>query len=511
MTTRQVQVSYLSTAFSVRSWLLTTDHKRIALLYLGAITLVGSAGTVPAILLHLERLTPQAGLVAHDTFSRLFTLHGQVAVFFVLLPGIPTVLGNFLVPLMIGARSLAFPRLSLITWYVYLGGASGLLWTAAAGGSDSGWIFDVPASSLSPGINVSVSAAAILMALLSLALTVVNLVATVHGLRSPGVTWFRLPLFAWTLYVSGLVWLLVVPLLSASLIGFVFLRLGALSDELEWLRPWSLACAHAAVAASMLPALGIICELVATFSRKRIYGFRTILGCIIGFGLLSLLGSGQHLLAGEAPLGLSLLGLLAWVAPLIMVLHWLATLYRGSISSSAPALFALGFVGLLAVGAPAALFLGNPATDAHLSATMFESGDFHYLFAGAVATGFLGGLHYWWPKMTGRMYPEPWARGSALVLLIGGHLTWGPQLILGWLGMPGRSGEYQEGFHLWNVLSSTGALLFLAGMTMPVLYLIWSLRYGQPAPANPWEAEGLEWRTPSPPPPQNFEHSPVVS
>ncbi len=503
------RTNYLNVSFTIRSWLLTTDHKRIALLYLIAVTLFFFSAMAAAIFLHLERLTPQADLAGSDALARVFTWHGQLAVFFVLLPAIPAVLGNFVLPLTIGTGNVAFPRLNLLAWYVYIAGGIAMLWVAAAGGAPTGWVFDVPGSASSPELNLIPSAAAVLAALTSAGLNALNLAATIHRKRVAAMNWLRLPLFVWALYTASLALALTAPLLAASLIGSVLSRLGTSFHGANTPPDWSMSLGHAAAVVSLLPAFGIVCEVVAAFSRRRIYGYRTLVGYMAAFALLAVFGSASPIAFGDAAPAFSLLGSLGWMAPLVMTFHWLATMYRASIAPRAALFFGLGSVMLLAAGAPAALFLAFPALGDYLSGTLFKSAEFHYLFAGE-ALAFLGGLHYWWPKIAGRLYPEAWARVSAVLLVASGHLAWGPQLLLGWLGMPSRAGEYAESFHLWNVLSAVGALFFAAAITLPVIYLLWSLRYGPPAPANPWGAEGLEWRCPSPPPVDNFGQPPAI-
>ncbi len=513
---------YLTAAYGVRSWLLTLDHKRIALLYLISVTLFFVIGGLFATLVRLELLTPAGDLVQADTYNKLFTMHGIIMVFFFLIPAIPAVLGNFLVPLMLGARDLAFPRLNLASWYLFVLGGLFTVWAMIDGGVDTGWTFYTPFSSEASTTAVVPAALGVFIVGFSSILTALNFIVTTHTMRAPGLTWFRLPLFIWSLYATSLVIVLGTPVLAITLVlvglerafrlGIFDPALGGdplLFQHLFWFY------SHPAVYIMALPAFGVISELVTTYSRRRIYGypFVAISSLLIaGYGFLvwghHMFVSGQSLYAS---LIFSFLSFFIAVPSAIKVFNWTATLYRGSIAWDAPMLYALGFIGLFTIGGLTGLFVATTAYDVHVHDTYFVVAHFHYIMVGGTIMAYLGGLHNWWPKMSGRLYPEWLARLSGFVIFLGFNLTFFPQFILGHLGMPRRYHAYPEEFQVLNVLSTAGASILGAGYVLPICYLLWSLRYGARAPANPWGATGLEWRTPSPPPTANFAETPVVT
>ncbi len=516
------RVNYLNATYGIRSWLLTRDHKRIALLYLASITVFFFLGGFFALLIRLELLTPQGDLVQAETYNKLFTMHGVTMIFFFLIPAIPAVLGNFLIPLMIGAKDLAFPRLNLLSWYIYVAGALFTLWAVVHGGVDTGWTFYTPYSTASSNSHVIATAVGIFITGFSSILTGLNFIVTIHTMRAPGMTWFRLPLFVWGHYATSLIIVLGTPVIAVTIL-MVFaervLHLGLfdpalggdpiLFQHLFWFY------SHPAVYIMILPAMGVISELVTTFSRKNIFGYKFVAFASIGIAVLGFLVWGHHMfVSGQsvyAGLIFSVLSFLVAIPSAVKVFNWTATMYKGSISYRTPMLYAFGFIGLFTIGGLTGLFLATLGVDVHVHDTYFIIAHFHYIMVGGTIMGYLGGIHYWWPKISGKIYPEAWARFAALVVFIGFNLTFFPQFILGYLGMPRRYHAYPPEFQVLNVMSTAGASILGAGYIIPMIYLVWSMRYGRNATANPWGSTGLEWKTSSPPPTDNFETPPVVT
>ncbi len=513
---------YLNVSYGWRSWLFTTDHKRIALLYLASISLMFSFGGAFAGAIRLELLTPAGDLVQSETYNKLFTMHGVVMVFFFLIPAIPAVLGNFLIPLMIGAKDLAFPRINLLSWYLYVIGAVFTIVSMVRGGLDTGWTFYTPYSTVYSNTHVVSAALGIFIAGFSSILTGLNFIATIHKMRAPGLTWFRLPLFVWAHYATSLIQILGTPVIALTILLVALervLRFGffdpnrggdpVLFQHLFWFY------SHPAVYIMILPAMGVISELVACFSRKRIFGYSFVAMSSLAIAGLGFLVWGHHMfISGQsayAGIVFSALSFLVAIPSAIKVFNWTATLYKGSVSFDTPMLYVFGFVGLFTIGGLTGLFLAAMGLDIHVTDTYFVVAHFHYIMVGGAIMAYLGGLHFWWPKITGRLYPEWWGRLGALLVFVGFNLTFSPQFVLGYLGMPRRYHAYPEEFQVLNVLSTAGASILGVGYMLPLVYLIWSMRYGKIASSNPWGAKGLEWQASSPPLTFNFETQPVVA
>jgi len=513
---------YLNATYGVKSWLLTTDHKRIALLYLTSVTFFFFLGGLFAVLIRLELLTPQGDLVQAETYNRLFTMHGVVMVFFFLIPAIPAVLGNFLVPLMIGARDLAFPKINLLSWYIYNVGALFTVIAILSGGVDTGWTFYTPYSSTYSNGNVILTGIGVFITGFSSILTGLNFIVTIHTMRAPGLTWFRLPLFIWSHYATSLIMILGTPVIAVTILLLALERIAhigifdpavggdpVLFQHLFWFY------SHPAVYIMVLPAMGVISELIANMSRKNIFGYKFVAFASLAIAVFGFLVWGHHLFVSTqsvyAGMVFSVLSYAVAIPSAVKVFNWTATLYRGSISYDTPMLYAFGFIGFFIIGGMTGLFLAALGVDVHVTDTYFVVAHFHYIMVGGTIMGYLGGLHYWWPKITGRLYPEAWARFGALVVFVGFNLTFFPQFLLGYMGMPRRYYAYPPEFQVLNVMSSAGASILGVGYLIPMIYLMWSMRYGPHAPPNPWGAFGLEWRTSSPPPTQNFEQTPVVT
>jgi len=515
------RLNYINHDWSVWSWVASKDHKRIGVMYLLTITFLFFLGSIPAILLRLELLTPTSDLVTHETYNRLFTMHGVVMVFFFLIPSIPTTLGNFLIPMMIGARDLAFPRMNLASYYVFLLGAILALVSLVYGGVDTGWTFYTPYSTTFSNAAMTPMILGIFVAGFSSILTGINFIVTVHTMRCPGMTWYRLPLFVWAMYATSIIFVLGTPVIAITLvllaaerwlgIGIFNPAIGGdplLYQHLFWFY------SHPAVYIMILPAMGVMSELVTTFSRKRIFGYRFVAYSSIAIAVLGFLVWGHHMfVSGQsmyAGMVFSILSFLVAVPSAIKVFNWTMTLHKGSINFYTPLLYALGFMGLFTIGGLTGLFLAATAVDVHLHDTYFVIAHFHYIMVGGTMMAYLGGIHYWWPKITGRMYPERWGVFSAVLVFFGFNLTFYPQFVLGYMGMVRRVAEYDPHFQVLNVLSTAGASILGVGYLLPLGYLLWSLKYEPIAGDNPWNATGLEWQSSSPPPELNFDHAPTV-
>jgi len=513
--------NYLNKEYGIKSWLLTTDHKRIALLYLLSITFFFFIGGFFALLIRLELLTPAGDLVQADTYNKLFTMHGQVMVFFFLIPAVPAVLGNFLVPMMIGARDLAFPRVNLLSWYLYMIGAVIMLYTILTGGADTGWTFYTPLSTQF-ATNVIGAALSIFVVGFSSILTGLNFIVTVHRMRAPGMTWSRLPLFVWANYATAIIQVLGTPVLAITLmlvalerifkLGIFDPRLGGdplLFQHLFWFY------SHPAVYIMILPGMGVVSEIVSCFSRKRVFGYKFMALAVIAIAVLGFLVWAHHMFVAGislyAGMVFSFLSYLVAIPSAIKVFNWTATMYKGSISYSTPMLYAFGFIGLFTMGGLTGLFLAALGLNVHVTDTYFVVAHFHYIMVGGMVIAYLAGIHFWWPKISGRMYPEFWGKLAAMIIFVGFNLTFFPQFVLGYMGMPRRYWQYSPEFQILNVLSTAGATILAVGYLLPMMYLLWSMRYGKIADENPWGAVGLEWMTTSPPTTYNFDETPVVT
>ncbi|MGI8922559.1 MAG: cytochrome c oxidase subunit I [Fimbriimonadales bacterium] len=513
--------NYLNAEHTVKSWLLTVDHKRIGILYLISISIFFIIGGVMAALIRFELLTPAGDFISSDAYNKAFTIHGVTLIFFFLVPSIPAVLGNFLIPIMIGARDVAFPRLNLVSWYLFVTGGIFTLCALVLGGVDTGWTFYTPYSSSFSNTAVVLSVTGIFIAGFSSIATGLNFVVTIHKMRAPGLTWFRLPLFIWAHYATSMIMVLGTPVLAITLflvgverigrIGIFDPALGGdpvLFQHLFWFY------SHPAVYIMIVPSMGVMSELMACFSRNRVFGYDFVAYSSLAIAALSFVVWGHHLFtSGQsiyAGMTFSILSFLVAIPSAVKVFNWTATMYKGTVVMDSPMLFAIGFLGLFTIGGLTGLFLASLAVDIHLQDTYFVVAHFHYIMVGGAIMGFMGGLHFWWPKMTGRMYPETFGKLSALTIFIGFNLTFFPQFIMGYMGMPRRYHSYPEEWQVYHVLSSAGASVLIAGYVMTIAYLVWSLKYGEKASANPWGAKGLEWQTSSPPPTENFHFKPVI-
>jgi cytochrome c oxidase subunit 1 len=513
--------NYLTQENGLLSWLLTRDHKRIAILYLLTTGFFFVIGGMAAAIIRLELLTPTGDLVASDTYNKLFSIHGIIMVFFFLVPIAPAVLGNFLIPMMIGAKDVALPRINLLSWYLFTIGGCVELYMMIVGGVDTGWTFTTPLSTHYVNTNVIAAAMGIFIAGFSSILTGLNFIVTIHKMRAPGMTWFRLPLFIWSYYGTSIIFVLATPVIAITMVLIMLERVTGIGvfdpakggdpllfQHLFWFY------SHPAVYVMILPGMGIISEVISNFSRKRVFGYTAVAFSSVAIAVFSFFVWAHHMfimgISTYSALVFSLFSMLVAIPSAIKVFNWSATLYKGSITFDTPMLYAFGFIGLFTIGGCTGVMLATLGMDIHVTETYFIVAHFHYVMVGGMVSAFMAGLHFWWPKMTGRMYPESLGRLAAVILFIGFNLTFFPQFILGYLGMPRRYHFYPPEFQALNVLSTSGASILAIGYLLPALYLIWSLRHGAIAGNNPWQATGLEWQTQSPPLTENFTEIPIM-
>jgi cytochrome c oxidase subunit 1 len=513
--------NYLNFDYSFFGWLFTVDHKRIGMMYLIGVSLYFVAGAIAVGLVRVNLITPTGAILELDQYNKAFTAHGTIMLFLFLIPVIPGVLGNFLVPLMIGAKDMAFPKLNLASFYVWLFGSLFFLWQLMVGGLDTGWTLYPPYSSKYSHTNILYAGLGVFITGFSSILTALNIIATVHKMRCPGMTWSRLPLFVWAMYATSIIQLLGTPVLAVTILLLAAERIfgvGIFDPTLEgdpilfqhmfWFY------SHPAVYIMILPGMGVISETITCFSRKNIFGYKAVAWSSVGIAVVGFLVWGHHMfVSGQGYyLGMvfSILTMLVAVPSAIKVFNWTATLYQGSITFQAPMLFTIGFLILFTIGGVTGLYLGAMGSDIHLHDTYFVIAHFHFTMVGGMILAWLAGLHFWWPKMTGRMYSDFWSRLAAVTVIVGFLLTFLPQFIAGYNGLPRRYPNYPPEFQLWNILSTAGATIQGVGYAIPVFYLIGSLFFGEKAGPNPWRATGLEWQTASPPDPHNFAGTPVV-
>jgi cytochrome c oxidase subunit 1 len=514
--------NYLNDEYGVLSWLLTKDHKRIAVMYLISVSVFFIVGGLLAFLMRLELLTPEGDMFTSDTYNKLFTLHGVVMIFFFLIPAIPAVMGNFILPIMLGAKDLAFPKLNLLSWYIYMiGGIFGIV-VIITGGVDTGWTFYTPFSTQYSNTKVFATTLGAFITGFSSILTGLNFLVTIHRMRAPGLTWYRLPLFVWSMYGTSVIIMLATPVLAITLVmlmvervlgvGIFDPKLGGdpvLYQHMFWFY------SHPAVYIMVLPAMAVISECVAAFTRKKIFGYKFVAFSSLAIAFLSFLVWAHHMFVAGisvySAMIFSLLSMFVAVPSAIKVFNWTATMYKASVSWQTPMLYVMGFIGLFTIGGVTGLFLAALGVDVHVHDSYFVVAHFHYVMVGGTIMAYMAGIHYWWPKITGRMYPEWWGRLSALLVFVGFNLTFFPQFLVGYVGMPRRYHAYAPEFQVLNVLSTAGATVLAAGYLLPMIYLIYSLKFGRKAGTNPWGAVGLEWATTSPPPKENFHETPVVT
>lgn len=514
------ETHFLNASTGIKSWLLTLDHKRIGVMYLFAIIFFFLFGGLLALIMRAELIFPGADFMTADTYNKLFTLHGAVMIFLFIIPSIPAALGNILLPMMIGAKDVAFPRLNLASWYIYVAGALIAIYTILVGGVDTGWTFYTPYSTSTNTAVIAMTFGAFVLGFSSI-FTGINFIATIHKLRVKGMTWFKMPLFVWGLYATAIIQVAATPVLAITLALLILERLlgigifdPALGGDPVLYQHFFWFYSHPAVYIMILPGMGIISELISTFSHKKIFGYKAIAFSSLGIAFISFLVWGHHMfVSGQstfASMAFSFLTFMVGIPSGIKVFNWLATMYRGRISLDTPMLYTLSFLFLFTIGGLTGIFLGTLSMDVHLHDTYFIVAHFHYVMMGGTVIAFIGGLHYWWPKIFGRMYNETWGRISAVLVFVGFNLTFLPQFLLGLRGMPRRYFKYLDQFQNMHVLSTIGAFLLGLALLFIFIYLIMSIKNGRPAGNNPWGALTMEWETTSPPAEHNFDQPPEL-
>ncbi len=515
------ETSYLNDPKGLKSWLLTLDHKRIGLMYLYAFMAAFLLGGIFAMLLRLELLSPGKDLMEADTYNQFFTLHGAIMIFLFIIPSIPAALGNFVLPLMIGAKDVAFPRLNLASWYVYVLGSLFALYSIITGAVDTGWTFYTPYSTETTSSVISMTLGVFILGFSSI-FTGLNFMVTIHKLRSPGMTWFKMPLFVWGLYATAIIQVLATPVLGITLILLIVERavgIGifdpAMGGDPVLYQHFFWFYSHPAVYIMILPGMGIISELISVFSNKKIFGYKAIAFSSLGIAFVSFLVWGHHMfVSGQSELAAMIFSFLTFFVGIpsgIKVFNWVTTMYRGSISLKAPMLYALSFLFLFTIGGLTGIFLGALSVDVHLHDTYFIVAHFHYVMMGGTVMAFLGGLHYWWPKIWGRMYSELWAKISVALIFVGFNVTFFSQFIMGSQGMPRRYYNYLDQYQPLHAFSTVGSWILGLGFVVMAVYLIHAIFRGRVAGSNPWGALTFEWTTPSPPPHENFAEIPKTT
>ena len=510
--------SYLREGQGLKSWLFTLDHKRIGVMYLAGILITFLLGGLIALVIRLELFTPGKLFLSEDRYNELFTLHGAIMTFLFLIPSIPAALGNFMLPIMLGAKDVAFPRMNLASFYLWVGGAVFFLLALVLGGLDTGWTFYTPYSTTTSSTVIAATLGVFILGFSSI-FTGLNFVVTINTMRPTGMTWFRMPLFLWSLYATSIIQLLATPVLGITMVLLTaekMLGIGIFDPELGGdpvlYQHFFWFYSHPAVYIMILPAMGVISELISVFSRKPIFGYSFIAFSSIAIALLGFLVWGHHMfVSSDSPLAAVIFSALTFSVSIpsgIKVFNWLATMYKGAIRLQTPMFYALSFILLFGIGGLTGLFLGALATDVHLHDTYFVVAHFHYVMMGGTLIAFLGALHYWWPKMFGRMFNELWARIACVVIFIGFNWTFFPQFLLGSRGMPRRYARYEEEFQSLHQVSTTGAMVLGIGLFICAGVLLHSLLRGKRAASNPWGATTLEWLCTSPPPLHNFEETP---
>ncbi len=513
--------SYLNEQKGIASWLFTLDHKRIGLLYLVSIMIAFFLGGVFALLIRLELFTPGQDLMGPDTYNQLFTLHGAIMIFMFIIPGIPAILGNFVLPIMLGANDVAFPKLNLASWYVYILGSVFAIYSILHGAVDTGWTFYTPYSTESSTAVISMTLGIFILGFSSI-FTGLNFIVTIHKLRAPGMSWYKLPLFVWGIYATSIIQVLATPVLGITLLLLIFERVAgigifdpAMGGDPVLYQHFFWFYSHPAVYIMILPAMGVISEVIAVFSNKKIFGYKAIAFSSLAIAFISFLVWGHHMFtSGQSEIAAMLFSFLTFLVGIpsgIKIFNWLATMYKGSISLGMPMIYAMAFLFLFTIGGLTGIFLGALALDVHLHDTYFVVAHFHYVMVGGTVMGFLAGIHYWFPKLFGRLYNRAWALWSFFLVFVGFNLTFFTQFILGTRGMPRRYYSYLDQFQPLHGFSSVGALIMGVGFLVMAIYLFYGIFKGPRASANPWGALSLEWSVPSPPHSINFENTPTIT
>jgi cytochrome c oxidase subunit 1 len=513
--------NYLNATRGIKSWLTTVDHKRIGLMYLASVIFFFFVGGMLALGLRLELLTPAKTFIEADTYNKIFTLHGAVMVFLFIIPSIPAALGNMFLPMMVGAKDVAFPRLNLASFYIYIIGATFTLYSIAVNGIDTGWTFYTPYSTRTGTAVIAMTFGVFIMGFSSI-LTGLNFIVTLHKLRAPGLTWSKMPLFNWALYATSIIQVLATPVLAITLALLIMERLlgigifdAALGGDPVLFQHFFWFYSHPAVYIMIVPAFGIVSELIAVFSKRRLFGYWFIALSSMAIALVGFLVWGHHMfVSGQSTLSSVVFSFITFFVGIptgIKIFNWLATMYKGSIDLKTPMIYALIFLFQFTIGGLTGVMVGALSVDVHLHDTYYVVAHFHYVMMGGTVFAFLGGLHYWWPKITGKLYNEMLAKVAAAILFIGFNATFLPQFVLGSQGMPRRYYNYVEQFTTLHQFSTVGSWILGLGFILVAIYLVQSLRSKTKAPSNPWNARTLEWMSSSPPVTENFSYTPVVT
>jgi len=521
-----LEKNYLNEETTIKSWLFTVDHKRIGLMYLFAIMFFFAVGGFLALMMRLELLTPAGGdILDKNTYNVFYTLHGAIMIFMFIIPSVPAAMGNIIMPIMLGTKDVAFPRLNLASWYVYVVGSSIGIFSIISGGVDTGWTFYTPYSSSTDTAVISMTFAVLVLGFSSI-FTGINFIVTIHKMRAPGITWFSMPLFVWSLYATALIQILATPVIAVTMLLLIMERTfqvgifdPAMGGDPVLFQHFFWFYSHPAVYIMILPGMGIISELISTFSKKKIFGYTYIAASTMAIALFGFLVWGHHMFTSQSEFAALIFSIITYLTALpsgVKIFNWLATLYKAKISYEAPMLYAINFLLLFAIGGLTGIFLGTLSVDIMLHDTYFVVAHFHYVMMGGTVIAFLGGLHYWWPKIWGRMYSEKWARISAILIFFGFNLTFIPQFIMGSLGMPRRYWQYDglmntDIFHFYHQLSTLGSWFIAVSFIIMLVYFVHSIKYGKVAGSNPWGALTLEWQTPSPAPAHNFLEEPKIT
>ena len=520
MTPAVVPENYLNCSSGFRSWFFTLDHKRIGVMYLASILAMFLIGGIMALMIRTELLTQGQTIMSSDDYNKVFTLHGAVMIFLFIIPGIPAALGNFVLPLMLGAKDVALPRLNLASYHLYVVGALVCVLSIVLGGVDTGWTFYAPYSTTT-NTHVSILTLGAFILGFSSVFTGLNFIVTIHRMRPAGMGWFDMPLMLWALYATAIIQVLATPVLGITLLLLIVERVmgigifdPALGGDPVLYQHFFWFYSHPAVYIMILPAMGIISEIISVFSSKHIFGYRAIAYSSIAIAAFSFLVWGHHMFtSGQSELMNMIFSALTFsvsIPSAVKMFNWITTMYKGSIRLDTPMIYALCFMFLFGIGGLTGLFLGSLATDVHLHDTYFVVAHFHYVMFGGTVIAFLAGLHYWWPKMFGRMYDEKLGRISAIIITVGFNITFIAQFIMGSRGMPRRYYDYVDEFSLLHFISSMGSYVMAIGFFMVAGYLVKSLVSGPRAHANPWGSAALEWQTQSPPVHFNFDDDPEV-
>lgn len=524
-TTQPPTDNYLNHTKGVWSWLFTLDHKRIGMMYLVCVLAAFFIAGVFAMLIRFHLLTPEGMLMSQDQYNQAFTVHGAMMVFLVIIPGVPAALGNFVLPIMLGAKDVAFPKLNLFSWWLWVFGLFFFLLSLGVGGLDTGWTFYTPYSidkTSSMGGVIPALVGAFVLGFSSI-FTGMNFIVTIHRLRPAGMTWFRMPLFLWATYATAIIQVLATPVIGITLLLLIVERsvgIGifdpAMGGDPVLYQHFFWFYSHPAVYIMILPAMGVVSELIAVHSHRHIFGYKFIAYSSISIALFGFLVWGHHMFtSGQSPLMNIIFSLITFsvsIPSAVKIFNWLATLYKGSISWNAPMLYGLSFLFIFTIGGLTGIHLGTLATDVHLHDTYFVVAHFHYVMMGSALIGFIGGIHHWWPKMTGKLYNEFWSRLAAVLVFVGFNMTFFTQFMLGSKGMPRRYATYTDmpELQIYHIISTIGSTIMAIGFVITAIYLLESIFSNRRAPKNPWGGRSLEWQCASPPPWDNFAEQPTV-